>query len=73
MIVALKSQKKKKEIFCFTFQVYGRFLLSMSIIAAPIMTITMIIATIPYITVVFDANPVSGVAAGAAVAAGELA
>jgi len=42
-------------------------------IAAPIMTITMIIATIPYMTVLFDAKPVSGVAVGAEVAAGELA
>ena len=36
----------------------------------PIMTITMIIATIPYMSVVFEAKPVSGVAVGAVVAAG---
>ena len=40
---------------------------------APIMIITMIIATIPYITVVFEAKPVSGVAVGTGVAADELA
>jgi len=39
----------------------------------PIMIITMIIAMIPYITVVFEAKPVSGVAVGAGVAAEELA
>ncbi len=52
--------------------VYGRFL-SISIIAAPIMTITIIMATIPYIRVLFEAKPLAGVAVGGAVAAGELA
>ena len=38
------------------------------------MTITIITAMIPYISVVFEkAKPVSGVAVGAGVAAGELA
>ena len=49
---------------------HGRFL-SISITnIAPIMTITMIIAIPMYITVVFEAKPASGVAVGAAVAAG---
>ena len=37
---------------------------------APIMTMTMMIATIPYSTVLLDAKPVAGVAVGAAVATG---
>lgn len=49
---------------------YGRFLVSTSRIAAPMMIMTMIMATTPYMRVVFEAKPVSGVAVGAAVAAG---
>jgi len=37
------------------------------------MTITIIIAMIPYVNVAFEAKPVSGVAVGADVAAVELA
>ena len=40
---------------------------------APMMTITIIIAMIPYVNVAFEAKPVSGVAVGADVAAVELA
>ena len=40
---------------------------------APITIMIMAIATIPYSRVVFDAKPVSGVAAGAPVGAGVLA
>ena len=39
-------------------------------IAAPIMTITMIIATIPYMSVLFEAKPLAGVADGGDVAGG---
>ena len=45
---------------------------SIAIRAMPTMR-TMMMATIPYMTVVFEANPLSGVAVGAGVAAGELA
>ena len=53
--------------------VYGRFLVTKTARTAPIMIITMIMATIPYMTVVFEARPVAGVAEGGAVAAGALA
>jgi len=53
--------------------VYGCFLLSISIVKAPMMTITMIIATIPYMSVLFDAKPFNGVAVGANVAGGAVA
>jgi len=59
---------KKGKVFLFWILVYGRFLLSISMIAAPITIITMIIATSPYMSVVFEAKPLSGVAVGAAVA-----
>ena len=65
----LKTLKKRKS---FSFLVYGRFL-SISIAStAPIMTMTIIIATIPYMSVAFEAKPVSGVAVGAGVAAAGL-
>ncbi len=53
--------------------VYGRFLVTKIASTAPMMTITMIIATIPYMSVLFDAKPASGVAVGANVAEGALA
>ena len=53
--------------------VYGRFLVTRSASTTPIMTITMIIATIPYMSVLFDAKPFNGVAVGANVAEGALA
>ena len=57
-------------MFAFSLLAYGRFL-SVSIASiAPIMIITMIIAMIPYSTVLFEAKPLAGVAVGAAVAAG---
>ena len=52
---------------------YGRFLLSISRIKAPIMIITIIIATTPNSTVAVDAKPVTGEAVGAAVGADGLA
>jgi hypothetical protein len=70
--------KNKKRKRCFGISVadlvaYGRFL-SMSITSiAPIMIITTIIATIPYMTVLFEAKPASGVAVGAGVGAVALA
>ena len=63
-------KKEKGVVFVFSALAYGLFLLSISIVAAPIMIMTMIIATIPYMSVVFEAKPLSGVADGAAVAAG---
>lgn len=65
-----RLKKKKKWIFCLL--LYGRFLLSINMITAPIMIITMIMATIPYIRVVCVATPVFGVEVGAIVVAGEL-
>ena len=51
--------KKGKDVLFFGLS-YG-FFLSISITStAPIMTITTIIATTPYITVLFEAKPVSG-------------
>jgi hypothetical protein len=52
---------------------YGRFLLSISIITTPIMIMTMMIAMPMYSSALWVAMPLSGVAVGAAVAAGELA
>ena len=52
---------------------YGLFLSISITIIAPIMIITMMMATIPYMSVVFEAKPLSGDAVGADVAAGELA
>ena len=42
-------------------------------INAPIMIMTMIMAITPYMSVVFEAKPMAGVAVGGVVAAGELA
>jgi hypothetical protein len=53
--------------------VYACFLLSINIVKAPMMTITIIIATTPYISVLFDAKPFNGVAVGAIVAEGAVA
>ena len=70
----LEGLKKKREIvFVFSSLLYGLFLLSMSMIAAPIMTITMTIATTPYMSVLFEAKPDSGVAVGACVGDAALA
>ena len=60
-------------IFLVGFAVYGRFLLSISTIMAPIMIMTMIMATTPYSTVDVDAKPEGGDAVGGGVAPGELA
>ena len=61
---------KKGERFCFGRLFYGRFLVTRIASTAPMMIMTTTIATIPYMTVVFEAKPVSGVAAGAEVAPG---
>jgi hypothetical protein len=55
------------------FFVYGLFLVTSNASTAPIMIMTIMIATIPYSTVAFDAKPVVGVAVGAVVADAELA
>jgi len=47
---------------------YGRFLVTSNARMAPIMMMMMMIATIPYSTVVFDAKPETGVDVGAVVA-----
>ena len=49
--------------------VYACFLVTTTKINAPMTIMMMAIAMIPYMTVVFEAKPVSGVAAGIAVAA----
>ena len=49
---------------------YGRFLLSITRIKAPIMIITIIIATTPNSTVPVDARPVGGETVGASVGDG---
>ena len=53
--------------------VYGCFLVTRTATMAMPTMKTMIIATTAYMTVVFEAKPLRGVAVGAAVAAGELA
>ena len=53
--------------------VYGRFLVTTITITAPMTMMMKAIATIPYMSVVFEAKPESGVAVGAAVAAAALA
>lgn len=68
-----KDQRKKRRNWIFCLLIYGRFLLSINMITAPIIIITMIMATIPYIRVVCVATPVFGVDVGAVVGAGELA
>ena len=65
--------KKEKWIVIAIFSPYGRFLVTSIARTTPIMTITMMIATIPYSSVVFDAKPESGVAVGGAVAPDGLA
>ena len=55
-----RLKKGKDFLFCDLF--YGRFLVTRSASTAPIMTMTTMIATIPYMTVVFEAKPLSGVA-----------
>jgi len=63
----IKRIKKEKEGLFFASLAYGRFLLSTNRIAAPMMIMTMIMAATPYMRVVFEAKPVSGVAVGAVV------
>ena len=61
-----KGLKKGKREFVLVFVVYGCFLVTRTATTAPMPTIrTMIMATIPYMTVVFEAKPLSGVAVGA--------
>jgi len=59
--------KKGGKIFCFATLFYGCFLVTRIASTAPMMIMMMAIATIPYMTVVFEAKPVSGVAVGAGV------
>ena len=72
LLQVTKGLKKGKEVFL-VFSFYGRFLVTSTETKAMPMMRTIMMATIPYMTVVFEARPASGVAAGAAVAAGELA
>ncbi len=71
-VLYLKVRKKGSN-FLAASNVYGRFLVTRIASIAPIMTMTIIIAMMPYMTVLFEAKPVAGVAVGVAVAAGELA
>jgi hypothetical protein len=64
----LKDQKKGKGIVVLVLSFYGCFLVTSIASTTPMMTITMIIATIPYMSVLFEAKPESGVAVGADVA-----
>ena len=52
---------------------YGRFLVTKIASIAPMMIMTMMIATSPYMRVLFEAKPLAGVAVGAGVAGGALA
>ena len=61
------EHKKRKGILGFD---YGLFLVTRIASTAPMMIMTTTIATIPYISVLFEAKPVSGDAVGAGVAAG---
>jgi hypothetical protein len=67
LIIFLGTKKRERDCV-WHFLVYGRFLVTSNASTAPIMIMTMMIATIPYSTVLFDAKPVVGVAVGAAVA-----
>ena len=71
LILRLKKGKVVRCVRLLYF--YGRFLSISTIIAAPIMIITIITAAIPNSTVPVDASPVGGAAVGAGVAAGALA
>jgi len=62
--VTLNGLKKGKVKLCLLISLYGRFLLSITKIKAPIMIITIIIATTPNSTVPVDARPVTGGAVG---------
>lgn len=62
--------KKRKRVVVFGFSVYGRFLSISTARTATQMTMTIIIAATPSITVLVDAKPVTGEAVGAVVAAG---
>jgi len=71
--LVLQKNKKRKWVLFFACFVYGRFL-TISIASTAIPTIiTMIIAMTPYINVVCDASPLSGVAVGAGVGEAGLA
>lgn len=50
---------------------YGRFRVTRNASIAPMMIITIIIATRPYMSVLFEAKPLSGDAVGAGVTAAE--
>ena len=62
------TKKGKRGLFV-VLTVYACFLVTTTKINAPMTIMMMAIAMIPYMTVVFEAKPVSGVAAGIAVAA----
>ena len=61
-------EKKRKEVWLIAFMVYGLFLINMAMMIAPMMIITIIIATPKYSSVLWVATPLTGVAVGAVVA-----
>jgi hypothetical protein len=71
--LAILQNKKRESGFLCLLPLYGCFLIINSARTAPIMMMTIMIAMIPYSSVVLFTRPVAGVAAGVAVAAGELA
>ncbi len=74
IFLSLLLQTKKREgIVGFAVLVYGCFLVTKIASTAPIMIMTMMIATSPYIRVLFEAKPLTGVAVGACVAGALLA
>ena len=68
LFVFLRGLKKGKGFVYSIFLVYGRFLVTSIASTAPIMIITIMIATPMYSSVVCVATPLSGVAVGAGVA-----
>jgi len=59
---------KKEEGILFIFLSYGLFLVTRTASTAPMITMTMIIAAIPYMRVLFEANSDTAGAVGAGVA-----
>ena len=68
-----RELKKGKMLFLIGFEAYGRFLVTRIASTAPITIMMMAMATIPNMSVVFEAKLVAGAGVGAGVAAGLLA
>ena len=68
--ILFRGLKKGRRFFGLS--VYGCFLVTSNASTAPMITMTIMIATIPYSRVVFEAKLVAGVVVGGVVAAGGM-